>query len=86
MSFEYDNMDEVGSMTIARTMIGTRVCVGNGPTHEEATRAVKEQVENILTNIKLKDEDDRKEELKREDRQNSGSILGEKTKKHRHIG
>ena len=28
--------------------------VGNGSTHEEAARAVREQVENILTDIKAK--------------------------------
>ena len=28
--------------------------VGNGSTHEEAARAVREQVENILTDLKAK--------------------------------
>jgi hypothetical protein len=69
VAFEYDRIEGVGSITIARTMIGTQVIVGNGPTHDEATRAVREQAENILTDIKLKDEEARKDEIEREDRQ-----------------
>eukprot|EP00088_Acartia_fossae_P003726 TRINITY_DN11595_c0_g1_i11.p1 TRINITY_DN11595_c0_g1~~TRINITY_DN11595_c0_g1_i11.p1 ORF type:complete len:1111 (-),score=315.09 TRINITY_DN11595_c0_g1_i11:203-3247(-) len=68
VTFEYDRVEGIGSITMARTMIGTRVVVGNGSTHDEATKAVREQVENILTDMKVKDEEARKEEIEREDK------------------
>merc|ERR1712200_183596 len=63
VTFNYENIQGVGSLAVARTMIGTRVVFANGPNYEEAARAVKEQVENILTEIKLKDEEARKDKL-----------------------
>jgi len=68
VTFNYENIQGVGSLAVARTMIGTRVVFANGPNYEEAARAVKEQVENILTEIKLKDEEARKDEIEREDK------------------
>jgi len=68
VNFKYENVHGVGSMAVARTMIGTRVVFANGSNYEEAARAVKEQVENILTEKKLQDEEARKDEIEREDK------------------
>jgi len=70
VSFEYDESEELGNITIAITnIIGSRLVRGNGVSHEEATLVLREEVENIMTQRKMKEEEKNKEDMESEDKE-----------------